>query len=364
MLFEELPVDVWFWLQNWLTGFAFCRLVLCGSARLNLRMFNSVSSMSFEWTGSTRRLGWPPMLQQFVKLRSFYYHTGQVSASIEYIPTVSDLLLLPASLHSIDISCDGAEVMFRNEASEALIDPASPQESRDVIKFYQFYKDEKDWYMIRDHLPELRKLRLHQYSVTPDNIDIFTPHFAQLPPKLQSLDLPTLPDLTEADLQALPPSLTHLGVPSVTLTFKLIESLPRSLKWFAGNISSASSKNLNVALWPPALRVLDITGSINKFFDIDDFWLHMPPLIVISFYNSSSNLTNPGVIAKRLQLLNGSLLHVVFSGSILPDVDREIISAMPKCSLIRASSKDGVLNLIAEEELANEELKLDLARLH
>lgn len=251
MLLETLPVDAWIWFQEYLNGFHVCRLALCGNKRLNDRLYRSVTAIYFKWASGTEKLGWPPLLQNFHKLRKFYYSSALAPSSVEYYPTVEDMSLIPPSVKEIRLCCDGAEVAFRNSnfALTDFVDPTSAHYTRK----HQLFTDEKDWFNIGKRWPQLEKLYLRQFSSYKAKTPYFGPIIPLLPTNLRCLKLICCKDLTQEQINALPQNLSTLDLRAMSFNGEQIGTFPRTIETLVISLEHAASVK-----WPPALRKLRI----------------------------------------------------------------------------------------------------------
>lgn len=341
MQLETLPFDIWLWFQDWLDGMMICRLILCGSVRLNETLFRYITSMRFNFAGSTKSLGWPPMLQRFSRLQKFYYNTALVTSSIEYFPTVADLQLLSGTLQSLKLCCDGAELMFRNASSQLhSIEDVVNQGSR--THEYTLYPDPKDWFMARERWPELKSLYLRQFSSYRAETPLFGPIVPFLPRSLHTLRVLCCDELTDEEVSALPPQLTTLDLRELPISVEQVALLPRSIETLSIRFEP---RELDEVLdWPPQLTRLELRRVDENIASSDVLWANLTGLLDLHVYFYNDTSLNETQLIDRLVAHESKLIRVqIPSFSGYAEHVRRLYN-MPNLYLLGIGDLDYVMN--------------------
>lgn len=301
MQLETLPVDAWIWFQEYLNGFHICRLALCGNKRLNERLYRSVTAIYFQWASGTEKLGWPPMLQNFHRLRKFDYSSSLAPSSVEYYPTVADIALIPPSVKEIRLCCDGAEVVFRNSNS-ALAEIENSAGNHHYTREHQLYTDEKDWFNPSERWPQLEKLYLRQFSSYKAATPYFGPTMHLLPSNLLYLKLLCCKDLTTEEIAAIPRHLTTLDVRQTEFSPEQIAELPRTIINLTISIGR-SHNSVREVKWPTALRKLRIHNVRDDYLLEDTFdWQTLENLLSLRIEDWYTSMDLEGFVRSLMKL--------------------------------------------------------------
>jgi hypothetical protein len=287
---SQLPEDIWQRISDFLLIEHLARLYMCGQARLNLTLAHGgIRRVVIKFPMSIETLYWPKIVSHFLKLSHFEYNCGAVTSAAMYFPSQADLRLLGPYLETLILMADGAENAFFISTGGTYEDANEPPDY-DSTQSTSYSNSSKKWFDnnpqgpldIAQTWPKLHTLGLSQYSTYKLAMTSFQAFKPVLPTSLTRLDLYFSRHFV-VKKDSLPPSLTHIGLRSSSVTIKDLACFPSGLLSIeigeflvADDEAIASAENPTGFSFGDAFPKLEHINFLPKTSD-PSFILTMPP---------------------------------------------------------------------------------------